>query len=85
MRPRQEAFEVCAPGVNERVHLSVLSTVPTSVKVRVVGTVSQYKDGDTAPTQQRIAAWNDGGMHVLGHTGSTQAAMLRVSLQLTPE
>ena len=70
MRPQQEAFEVCAPGANERVHLSVLLTALAPSKVKGVEPASQDKDGDMIPKQHRIAFLNGRHVIALEHTGS---------------
>ena len=43
LRPQQGATEVCSPGADDRLHLSVLPTAPTSSKVRGVESASQDK------------------------------------------
>ena len=50
MRPLQAAIEVCAPGAEERVRISVLPTTLTSSNVSGVEPVPQRNEAITAPT-----------------------------------
>ena len=43
------------------------------------------KKADVPPKQHRIATWNGGDLHTLGHTGSNKGAVVEDSLQLTSE
>ena len=63
MRPLQAAIEVCAPGDEERVHLSVLPTTLTSSNVSGVEPVPQRNEELTAPRQLGVAAEAGGEKH----------------------
>ena len=63
MRPLQAAIEGCAPGDEERVHLSVPPTTLTSSNVSWVEPLPQRNEEITAPRQLRVAAEAGGEKH----------------------
>ena len=65
MRPLQAGVEVCMPGDEERVHLSVLPTMFTSSTVSGVEPVPQRNEEITAPRQPGVAAEAGGEKHAL--------------------
>ena len=85
MRPLQAAIEVCAPGNEERVHLSVLPTTLTSHNVSGVEPVPQRNEEITAPRQSGVAAETGGKKHAPRPNGGGKGALLEDSLHLTPE
>ena len=82
-RPHQRVIEVCAPGVDRTVSLSVLPSALTSSKTRDVESASHGKGRKVTPGQPSIAIFN-GDMRVAGYTGSTKSAPLGDPHQLTP-
>ena len=76
MRPLQAAIEVCAPGDEERVHLSVLPTTLTSSNVSGVEPVPQRTEEIFAPRQLGVAAEAGGEKHAPRPNGDGKGALL---------
>ncbi|CDJ29330.1 Retrotransposon nucleocapsid protein, related [Eimeria mitis] len=85
MRSSDDAIEVTPPGSDERVHLSALPTAFASSMVRGVEIVSEEKGSDEASPPCRGTEENNGGTQALRHDGLAKTAVLRESIQLTPE
>ena len=86
MRPLQATVEVCAPGAEERVHLSVLPTTLTSSNVSGVESVPQRNEEITAPRQPGVAF--EAGKekkHAIRPNGDGKGALLEDPLHLAPE
>lgn len=85
MRPQEGAVEVCVPGDNERVHLSVSSVALTCSMVRGLESAPQRSEGDISPKQQQGAAEGGDDLPIRCEQGTRKGAKLGDFLQLTPE
>ena len=84
-RPLQAAIEVCVPGDEETVHLSVFPTTLTSSNVSGVESVPQRNEEITAPRQPGVAAEAGEEKHAPRPNEHGKGALLEDSLHLTPE
>ena len=85
LRPQQWAIEACVPGDVEKVHFSVFPNALTSCEVIRVESPPQGRRGDVTLQQHKVATWNGGYMHALGHSGSTEAVVVRSAIKCVPK